>query len=314
LHTQRPGTGFQLSAERTIAQIYQGELFPVGQALNGEKHVHGRFLRNQLAGKQDCHRIGRQTQLTPQVCLAAQVPIGLRKKKLVIDGVRNKKDAFIFHAKILIELAVVATNGEKACHASKQVFQQQPLERPLPPRHNLDQVRLSPHKYRHTCAASSMENAARCSSWPSIWAMGRRARSVTAERWLVLGRDRMCSWISGARRRRPMTWVTRARVVPSRRAISAWPGVSPESIIRRHSWALRSSSTILGGRGSRGGRGLPLGAGTVRKTCSAGTRWVILPMFPFSKAPSGPSETSTVCSRYAALSLLRSKAACTMRK
>ena len=45
----------------------------------------------------------------------------------------------------------------------------------------------------------------------------------------VEGRDRTRSWISGARRSRPMTWVTRAREIPSRRAMAAWLEASPDS-------------------------------------------------------------------------------------
>ena len=49
----------------------------------------------------------------------------------------------------------------------------------------------------------------------------RRARSVIAERRIVSGMNKMCCWILGAARHIPMTWVTRARVIPSRRAMSA---------------------------------------------------------------------------------------------
>jgi hypothetical protein len=38
----------------------------------------------------------------------------------------------------------------------------------------------------------------------------------------------MCCWISGARCSMPITWVTRARVIPSLRAISAWLATSPD--------------------------------------------------------------------------------------
>jgi hypothetical protein len=57
--------------------------------------------------------------------------------------------------------------------------------------------------------------------------MGRSARSVIAGRRAMSGNDRTCcwiGWISGARRSIPMTWVTRARVMPSRRAMAAWLG------------------------------------------------------------------------------------------
>ncbi len=48
----------------------------------------------------------------------------------------------------------------------------------------------------------------------------RRARSVIVGRRTVSGMERMCCWISGARRSIPMICVTRARVMPSRRAMS----------------------------------------------------------------------------------------------
>lgn len=69
--------------------------------------------------------------------------------------------------------------------------------------------------------------------------------------------DRMCSLISGSRRSMPMTWVTRARVTPSRRAMSAWLAILPESRRACHSMALRKSSTTRGVPGSLGGLGVP---------------------------------------------------------
>jgi hypothetical protein len=82
---------------------------------------------------------------------------------------------------------------------------------------------------------------------------------------------------------RPMTWVTRARVIPSRRAMAAWLGASPDSRSACHSRALRRSSTTRGIRGSFGGLGFPRGGGMAEVTWSAGTRRVRQPTLPFSK-------------------------------
>lgn len=76
--------------------------------------------------------------------------------------------------------------------------------------------------------------------------MGRSARSVIAGRRTASGVARMCFWISGASRSMLMTCVTRARVIPSRRAISAWLMASPDSMSASHSRALRRSSTTRG--------------------------------------------------------------------
>jgi hypothetical protein len=70
------------------------------------------------------------------------------------------------------------------------------------------------------CPTSS-SNRACWSAGSSICAMGRNARSVIAGWRTMSGRERTCCWISGARRSSPMTWVTRARVMPSRGAMSA---------------------------------------------------------------------------------------------
>ena len=59
-------------------------------------------------------------------------------------------------------------------------------------------------------------------------AIGRKASSVIAGWRTISGRGRTCSWISGARRSRPMTWATRARVTPSWRAMAAWLEASPD--------------------------------------------------------------------------------------
>jgi hypothetical protein len=55
-----------------------------------------------------------------------------------------------------------------------------------------------------------------------------------------------------------MTWVTRARVIPSRWAISALFWTSPASSCRRHMIALRRSLTTRGVLGFLGGVGLHL--------------------------------------------------------
>ncbi len=69
----------------------------------------------------------------------------------------------------------------------------------------------------------------------------RRSRSVIAGRPTISGMDRMCCWISRARRSMPMTWVTRARVMPSRRAMSAWLAASSPSRRAFHSMAYPGS-------------------------------------------------------------------------
>jgi len=61
--------------------------------------------------------------------------------------------------------------------------------------------------------------------------------------------------------------------------------------------AFRRSSATPGQRGTFGGLGLPLRAGTALTTWSAGIRRYRAPMLPFSKAPFGPSAISTVCSQ-----------------
>lgn len=72
-----------------------------------------------------------------------------------------------------------------------------------------------------------------------------------------------------------MIWVTRARVMPSRRARSAWVATAPESSSRRLAIALRSVSTTGGVRGSRGrsgGLGRRWRSGTAVTTWAAGER------------------------------------------
>jgi len=83
--------------------------------------------------------------------------------------------------------------------------------------------------------------------------LGRKVRSVTTGRPTASGMARMCCWIAGARRRRPRICVIRARVSPSRRAISAWLASSPASSNARHPMAFRSSSTTRAGLPCLGG-------------------------------------------------------------
>ena len=118
---------------------------------------------------------------------------------------------------------------------------------------------------------------------------------MIAGRRKVWGKARMCSWISGARRSMPMTWVTRARVMPSQRAMSAWLAISPDFKRVCHSMALWRSSTTRGVLGSLGGFGLPRRGGMPLITESVGTRRVRALMLPISKAPLGPRAISTVC-------------------
>jgi len=116
--------------------------------------------------------------------------------------------------------------------------------------------------------------------------IGRRTRSVISGWWVASGMVRIFSRISGANRSMPMTWVTRARVMPSLRAISAWVAILPESNRSRHSMALRRSSTTLGILGSL--CGFPRGGGTALTTRPAATQRVSAPMLPFSNAPLAP--------------------------
>ena len=111
------------------------------------------------------------------------------------------------------------------------------------------------------------------------------------------GMERIFSRISGTSRSMPIAWVTRARVIPSRRAISPWLVHSPASRRACHSMALRRSSTTRGTLSSLGRFGLPLLGGTALPTLSDSIRRFIAPMSPFSEAPFGPSAISTVCSR-----------------
>ena len=117
----------------------------------------------------------------------------------------------------------------------------------------------------------------------------------------MLGMDKMCSWISGARQNSPTTGVTRARVMPSRGAMAAWLAAPPESRRACRSRAFRRSSTTRGVLGSLGGLGLPRQTGTALTIRSEATRRVRAPTLPFPNAPLGPSAISTVCSRHAAL-------------
>ena len=63
-----------------------------------------------------------------------------------------------------------------------------------------------------------------------------------------------------------MTWVTRAREIPSRRAMAAWLEASPDSRRAFHSIALRRSVTTRGVLGVLGGLGLPRRGGMVLTT------------------------------------------------
>jgi len=128
-------------------------------------------------------------------------------------------------------------------------------------------------------------------------AMGRSALSLIAGRPTESGMARMCSWISGASRSKLMICVTRARVIPSRRAIAAWVSTSPASSWRCHSMAIWRSSTTRGVLGFFGGFGLPRGSNRALTTLSAVTRRVRALTLPFLNAPLGPSVTSTVCSQ-----------------
>ncbi len=122
--------------------------------------------------------------------------------------------------------------------------------------------------------------------------MGRSYLSVIADLRVMSGMLKICSWNSGARRRRDMTWVTRARVVPSRRAISALFWTSPASICRLHSMAMRRSSVtreVLEPAGLR----MPRADETTRTTWSASIRRDRVPTSQSSRTPRRPNATST---------------------
>ena len=120
---------------------------------------------------------------------------------------------------------------------------------------------------------------------------------MIAGRWTMSGMDRMCCWISGARLSIPITWVTRARVIPSRRAISAWLAASPDSRRVCHLMALRRSSTTRGRPGILGrfrftparcdGAHDSVGGHTARQGADVGVL----------EGPLGPRAISTVCFR-----------------
>ena len=94
-----------------------------------------------------------------------------------------------------------------------------------------------------------------------------------------------------------MTCVTRARVTPSWRAMSARVLAFPESRSACHSRAVWSARTAAGTLGTLAGFGRVLRAGRALTTRSAGTRRVRTPIRPFSKAPLRPMAISTACSR-----------------
>ena len=144
---------------------------------------------------------------------------------------------------------------------------------------------------RRPLSRCSRVNASIWTSASSKWVRARRALSVIAGRWMASDRDMRCPWISGARRSRPMTWVTRARVIPSRRAMLACVETSPASSCRRHSWALRRRSTTRGVRGFLCGLAGRRPRPDVFTTRLAGTRRFRVPRFPFSNALLGPSLT-----------------------
>lgn len=95
----------------------------------------------------------------------------------------------------------------------------------------------------------------------------------------------------------PMTCVTLARVIPSRRAIAAWFSISPASICRRHSAALARISAARWGLGFLGGLGTRRGRGTAVTTRPVATRRVTAPTLAVSNARFGPRATSTVWSQ-----------------
>lgn len=111
---------------------------------------------------------------------------------------------------------VLSGLGRKAKHANK-------LGQPGP----CDALLAS--NLRSVRGAWNSFNCRLSSGMRTIW---RSDRSVSTGCCIESGRDRMCSWIAGGRRRMPMTWVTLDRVSPSHRAISAWVRTSPASSCR----------------------------------------------------------------------------------
>ena len=68
----------------------------------------------------------------------------------------------------------------------------------------------------------SLSHIRRCLRQSGTATIGRRSRSPIGSRPLVVrGRNRICSWMSGAKFKRFMIWVTHARVTWPSRAISA---------------------------------------------------------------------------------------------
>ena len=111
-----------------------------------------------------------------------------------------------------------------------------------------------------------------------------------------------------------MTWVTRARVMPSRRAISALDDTSPESSRSRHARAFRRRPTIRGARRARRFSRGALRTGAVVTTRSTATRRVSAPMLAVSNAFLGPRAISTLWSRNLATGgARRSSATCRIR-
>ena len=94
-----------------------------------------------------------------------------------------------------------------------------------------------------------------------------------------------------------MICVTIARVIPSRRAISAWLATSTASSCRRHSaafWSIAVLRISLVGT-LRSAFFLRLG-GTGLTTRLAGTSLLSRVTLLFSNAALGPKVTSTICS------------------
>ena len=121
--------------------------------------------------------------------------------------------------------------------------------------------------------------------------ISRSARTDTPDTPLVASNARTRFWIPGESLRSPMTCVTRARVTPSRRAMSARFRAFPESSRDFHSLALCSARTAAGTVGPLSGFGRALRAGRALTTRSAGTWRVRTPILPFSKV-TGPADTA----------------------
>ena len=105
---------------------------------------------------------------------------------------------------------------------------------------------------------------------PTVTLISRRTRTDTHGTPLVAGKAMTRFWTPNGSRRSPMTCVTRARVTPSRRAMSARVLTFPESSRDCHSLALCNARVAAGTLGTLAGFGRALRAGRAITTHSSG--------------------------------------------